>query len=193
MPWFVLPSESYWTEDVGHLPPASAYNAIAAAFLGDESDDSFDKTWDVWTRQMKAEENMAASSDVRYATYDGGHVNHYNGAFAGVTDIQGMDFYVAGCAPHITFAVQTMRIQGSYDYLYTSRQNMKPIPSWGYTQAFCVSCWSGYPLNAGELLVQFASVISAGSKGIMLFQSDVNSKQADENAWALGEIGRAHV
>lgn len=35
------------------------------------------------------------------ATYQGGHSNRLDGAFAGLTDIQGMDMYVAACAPHI--------------------------------------------------------------------------------------------
>merc|ERR1711871_1778709 len=72
-------------------------------------------------------------------------------------------------------------------YLYNSRQNMKPLPTWGYSQAFCVDCWEHYALNGNELVVQMASVISAGAKGLMLFQIDIRSKtdekQGNEKAW----------
>merc|ERR1719399_1696513 len=97
-----------------------------------------------------------------------------------------MDFYVAGCAPHITNFDQPMKIEGAFDYLYNTRQNMKPLPTWLYSQAYCKDCWSNYPLYSGELLVQLGAVVAAGGKGIMLFQSDVRSKDADSTSWNDG-------
>jgi glucosylceramidase len=181
-PWFLLPSESFWTDEQSKMPPASASPAIAGAFIGDESDSSVEDSWKVWWRQLTAEANMKKQG-MKIATYDGGHVNNFNGEFAGVSDIQGMDFYVAGCAPHITAWTDNMLIQGAYDYLANTRLNMMPLPAWGYTQAFCTDCWNKRPLKTPELLVQFASVLASGMKGIMLFQSDIRSKDADEDAW----------
>ena len=186
-PWYLFPSESFWDEEVEKVPPASAAPAIIASALADEIDSSYENAWNMWYRVMKQEENTAAAGSGPYPTYTGGHFNTFNGAFAGGSDIQGMDFYVAGCAPHATIFLQTMRIQGAYDYLYNSRQNMKPLPTWGYSQAFCTDCWSNYALNGNELIVQMASVVSAGAKGLMLFQSDIRSKtdekRGNEKAW----------
>ena len=186
-PFFLFPSESFWTEEVEDVPPNSAASAILASALADEIDSSYENAWDMWFRVLKQEENTAAADSGPYPTYTGGHFNTFNGAFAGGSDIQGMDYYVAGCAPHATAFMQVMRIQGAYDYLYNSRQNMKPLPTWGYSQAFCIDCWENYALNGNELVTQMASVVSAGGKGIMLFQSDVRSKTDDkrgnEDAW----------
>lgn len=174
--WYVLPS---WDHFEDNEVPSGAYDGIAAAFLGDESDSSVENSWEVWSRAQIAQDNYE-----RHATYDGGHSNHLNGLYSGVSDIQGMDFYVAGCAPHITTWGSTMRIQGAYDYLYNARQNHKPLTTWLYSQGWCSDCWSVDNLDSGELLVQLGSVVAAGGKGLMLFQSDLELK--DENSWKNG-------
>lgn len=185
-PFHLMVKKEFWTKSYNADDATKYKNVIAGAFLGDESDSSKDNSWEVFQRQQLVEEAQRSSNGPYFATYDGGHVNHWNGQYAGVSDIQGMDFYVAGCAPHITAGVQPMRIQGAYDYLFNTRQNMKPLPTWMYTQAYCKDCWSHYPLYSGELLVQFGSVVASGAKGIMLFQSDVRSKAADETSWDAG-------
>jgi hypothetical protein len=87
---------------------------IAALSIGDEVDDDYgDKVLTVW--------RDAVARRLAYpglSTYQGGHVASFNGAYAGMTDVQGMDFYVAACAPHVTNYASTMRIQGAYDYLH---------------------------------------------------------------------------
>jgi glucosylceramidase len=183
-PWYILPSSSFWYEDDGkRLPPDDVYDSIVGAFLGDESDTSLDASWNVWWRHQLTEKIQNESGQRKIATYDGGHSNRLNGAFSGVTDIQGMDFYIAGCAPHITAWAQDQRIQGAYDYLYNTRQNMKPLPTWTYSQAFCADCWAKYPLNSNEIIVQLASVLSAGNKGLMMFQADSRSPSDNRQAW----------
>ncbi len=100
--------------------------------------------------------------------------------FAGITDIQGLDFYVAGCAPHVTSGFSQMRIQGSYEYLLNTRNNQMPLMTWGYTQAF----YDNIPIHGNELVTQAASVIAAGCHGIMLFQSNIEQKKIyDGNTW----------
>ena len=185
-PFFFLPNEDTWLKDVDHMPDAKYAPVIAAAYLADEIDGHMINSWEAWSRVMMAEDNMRKKNGPFVPTYTGGHSNRLNGAFSGISDIQGMDFYVAGCAPHITSFDNTMRIQGAYDYLINTRNNMKPMPTWLYSQAFCMDCWEHYALNTGELLVQFGSVVAAGGKGIMLFQSDVKSKAKDSTAWDNG-------
>lgn len=185
-PFYLLLKHDDWDSDYDAEQIAKYESVIASVFLGDESDSSMVNSWEVWKRQQSVEEAQRSSDGPYIATYDGGHVNHYNGAFSGGSDIQGMDFYVAGCAPHITGFDQTMKIEGAYDYLYNTRQNMKPLPTWLYSQAYCKDCWSNYPLHSGELLVQLGAVVAAGGKGMMLFQSDVRSKDADSTSWNDG-------
>lgn len=105
-------------------------------------------------------------------------MNHYIGAFAGITDIQGMDFYVAGCAPHITGTLSTMYITGSYEYLITTRNNHMPLLSWGYTQAFYKP-----KIHGNEFVTQLISIIAAGNHGVMLFQSDISQKTSNKDTW----------
>ena len=178
---YLLPSGKFY-EEAGRIPD-SAYPAIAALFLGDESDSSDNATWDIWSRALIAQNNY----DNRYAVYDGGHSNHLNGRYAGVSDIQGMDFYVAGCAPYITNWLTTeITLMGAFDYLYTARQNQKPLPTWLYSQGYCTDCWSVHQLHSGELVMQLASVLAAGGKGLMLFQSDVRAKTLNPDSWYAG-------
>ena len=89
-----------------------------------------------------------------------------------------MDFYVAGCAPHITSGTSTMRIQGSHDYIFNTRENQKPLMTWGYSQAFYDT-----PIHDNELIVQIASVIAAGAKGIQLFQLNANQQFTNSDTW----------
>lgn len=76
---------------------------------------------------------------------------------------------------------------GSFDYLRITRDNHKPLPTWTYSQGLS-DVWSEkIPIigkevyrnpNPTELRIQMMSVLAAGSKGIMLFQSAI--KVADE-------------
>ena len=175
---YLLPEEKYSLEE-GRIPD-TAYDGIGALFLGDESDSSVENTWSVWNRALTAQE----VHNNKYALYCGGHSNHLNGLFSGISDIQGMDFYVASCAPHITNWLSTMLVEGSYDYLYNTRQNHKPLPTWLYSQGYCQDCWHVKEMYVGELLVQFSSVVAAGGKGMMLFQSDISLRGTD--SWEAG-------
>ena len=102
-------------------------------------------------------------------TYQGGMTYSRCGSFAGIVDIQGKDMYVAGCAPHITTVDSTMRIQGSYAYIKNNRNNHMPLTTWAYSQF--IWHWPEQP-NGNEILVQIASAVAGGSKGLMLYQID---------------------
>jgi len=122
--------------------------------------------------------------------YNGGKTNGHVGAFAGMTDIQGMDLYVAACAPHITFDPQHPPLRGAYDYLRNTRQNHMPLPTWLYAQGLH-SGWnrrSGDTVirrqpDPGEVWVQALSVLAAGGKGLMWFQSELSEADAVPESW----------
>jgi hypothetical protein len=118
-------------------------------------------------------------------TYIGSKTNRNVGAFAGVTDIQGSDFYVAACAPHITQFGTHPPLDAAYDYLKNTRDNHMPLPTWLYAQGLSPA-WNKKAVIGGgeivsqpdpqEILVQGFSAIAAGAKGLMWFQT--NMKEA---------------
>ena len=114
------------------------------------------------------------------ATYVGSKTNRNVGAFAGVTDIQGGDFYVAACAPHITAFGAHPPIHGAFEYLRNVRDNHMPLPTWLYAQGLSPA-WNKKSVvgteivsqpDPQEILVQGFSVIAAGAKGMMWFQTN---------------------
>lgn len=175
--WFVFPNEE-WSFG-GRTFSTEQLRGVAAAFIGDEVDSSIAATQKYWSL---TQEVMARYPTL--AVYQGGHSNHYNGAFAGITDIQGMDYYVAGCAPHVSGSDAPMRVQGSYDYIRTSRDNHRPLSSWAYSQAWCQNCWPIKTINGDEAVLQLASVVAGGSKALMLFMTDERESKTD--SWAVG-------
>jgi hypothetical protein len=83
-----------------------------------------------------------------------------------------MDFYVAACAPHVTGGAHPIPSRGAYDYLSVARKNQSPLPTWGYSQAYCMDCWIIVP-HGNEIVMQMAAVVAAGSKGMMLFMMGI--------------------
>jgi len=175
----VLPDEAHTLQEPNYFKPEH-YPAIAALFISDEGDKSWSDTARLLNESLRRRRNYP-----ELATYMGGHVNKYTGTFAGITDIMGMDYYVAQCAPHVTGALSPMRIQGTFDYLRVTRENHKPLPVWGYSQSSCADCWTLKDgLNEGEQTSALASVFAAGNKGLMLFMGDV--RRADVPGWRAG-------
>lgn len=183
--FYLLPSEYYTTGAADDLIPKDALSGVIASFTGDEVDSSLDVTFKYWSRALLSHERYP-----ELPIYQGGHSQHLNGAFSGITDIQGMDFYVAACAPHITGTFSKMLIRGAYDYIRLSRDNHRPLTTWAYSQGYCKGCWVLVP-NGNELVVQMASVIAGGSKGIMLFQSDIILQHTE--AWDMGSKFMASI
>lgn len=169
---YVITSES-WYEGGEPLFNSTIYPAVAAMLISDEGDDDLDHAHENSKRYYTAHE-MYPSLPI----YQGGHTHTYMGAFSGITDIQGMDYYVAACAPHVTSFDSTMQVQGAFDYLKNARNNHMPLPMWGYSQ-WEDDMWPIKELHSGELIVQLASVVASGSKSIMLFQSAIKNKDQD--------------
>eukprot|EP00043_Microstomoeca_roanoka_P008288 m.79844 g.79844 ORF g.79844 m.79844 type:complete len:620 (-) comp14183_c1_seq2:174-2033(-) len=176
------PEFYFWTDTSGlnGLQPA-ALDHISAILLADENDGNMDAN----LRETLAAALHIATNYPSILTYQGGKTNRHNGAYAGICDIQGLDFYIAGCAPTIIPVTVTLPLQGSYAYIHNARNNHMPLPSMLYSQLF--GSWDVEP-HANEIIVELASVLLAGAKGMTLFQSveEYFSKQsADWNGGIL--------
>lgn len=187
----IAQTEGLWTfvtsDMVGNgFSDFASTEGIAAVSTGDESDGEIyhDETG-VPNPARKAASSLR--SWLRYPelpTFNGGKTNGHIGAFAGMADVQGMDLYIAACAPHITDFGNHPPVRAAYDYLINTRKNHMPLPTWLYAQGLSPA-WNE---NVGdnelhiqpdpqEILVQGISVIAAGAKGFMWFQA--NQEEAD--------------
>lgn len=101
--------------------------------------------------------------------YNGGKTNKNMGTVAGQVDVQGIDLYIAACAPWIT-GLEPPPLRAAFDYLVNARNNHMPWPTWQYAQGLFK--WKGEPPNRAEVLVQAYAVMAAGGKGLMWFQAD---------------------
>jgi len=91
-------------------------------FLADEDDTVVDDK----ARTLLASVLRARAALPAQPTYAGGASNRYTGAYAGITDVKGMDAYIGACAPH--YALLPMPARGAYDYLANTRANHAPGP-----------------------------------------------------------------
>lgn len=165
---------------------------VSGFLLGDEVDG------EVYVDgKPKAASDMAASRKLWAAypdvpTYIGSKTNRNVGAFAGATDIQGSDFYVAACAPHITQFGTHPPLEAAYDYLKNARDNHMPLPTWLYAQGLSPA-WNKKAVVGGgdvisqpdpaEILVQGFSVLAAGAKGFMWFQTNMKEAARAPARW----------
>lgn len=122
--------------------------------------------------------------------YNGAKTNRNVGAFAGMTDVQGIDFYAAACAPHITPWGTSPPLRAPYDYLRNTRDNHAPWPTWMYAQGLFDE-WNKSTLlgervfqpDPQELLVQAMMVVAAGGRGLMWFQTDAEEAARAPARW----------
>ncbi len=165
---------------------------IAAFATGDESEFHIYADSGVPVGAAKAAESLAAWR--RYPevpTFNGGFTHNHIGVVAGMADIQGLDFYNAGCAPHITTLGNHPPPRGPYDYLRNTRDNHMPGPTWLYAQGLH-SGWSWQdtskqPVHSQpdrqEILLQAFSVLAAGGKGLLWFQTHQGEGAAAPERW----------
>ncbi len=158
----------------------TSYDSVAGLLTGDESDG------EIYEGDLPKAETKARKARWMWRNYP--DVTIYNGAkthknigtFAGMTDIQGIDLYVAACAPWIC-TLGPPPIRAAYDYLRNARNNHMPWPTWLYAQG--LGNWAGQP-DATEVLVQAFSVMLAGGKGLMWFQSREGDAGDNPDTWA---------
>ncbi len=162
-------------------------SAIAGILTGDESD------WSYTTDEggPKPENKATRARKVWRAypellTYNGAMTNKHIGAFAGMTDIQGIDIYAAGCAPHILAFGDHPPLRAPFDYLRNARNNHMPWPTWLYSQGL-----GGWTINPDpqEILVQGFEVVAAGGKGLMWFQAGTELAEEFPDTWqAMSDV-----
>jgi hypothetical protein len=133
-------------------------------------------------------------------TYIGGSRGRYNGSFAGATDIQGFDYYVAACAPHITVAGKHPPLRGAFDQLYLVYENHMPHTTWSYTQGLFSGWNTTIPVvgtevlrqpNPAEYRLQTLNVPMVGAKGLMHFMTNEELIGKVPDTWAeMGNVNR---
>ncbi|MEB3357084.1 MAG: hypothetical protein VKK04_10175 [Synechococcales bacterium] len=185
-----------------NFPDFTNTSGIVAVMTGDESDDAiYDDETGIPLPAFRAQD--ARRSWWRYPelpTFNGGKTNKLIGTFAGMTDIQGIDFYTAAGAPHITAFGNHPPLRATFDYLRNTRNNHMPLTTWMYTQGLS-PVWNRSPLFGGdefsvqpdpqEILAQGMMAIAAGAKGLAWFQ--VNQREAErapERWQAITDLNR---
>lgn len=174
---------------------------VAGFLTGDESDGQLYDEDGYPKAQMKAEKAAKLwRLFPEVPVYNGAMTNGHIGTFAGMADIQGIDFYVAACAPHIVEWGTHPPLRGSYDYLRNARDNHMPLPTWLYAQGLHDG-WNKTKLlteepitvqpDPQEILVQALSVMAAGGKGLMWFQTSMDEAKAAPERWqAIADANR---
>jgi len=173
---------------LSHPSPETALSdttGVAGFLTGDESDGEIYEEGEPQPEIKAGYARELWSMYPELPVYNGAKTNRNVGAFAGMTDVQGIDFYVAACAPHITNWGTHPPLRGPYDYLKNARNNHAPLPTWLYAQGLHPG-WNKTSIITGdtihvqpdpqEILVQALSVAAAGGKGLMWFQ--VNQEEA---------------
>lgn len=157
--------------------------AVAARLLGDEVDNKHPtKLRETRKFRRLAEETAWMNEDTpEVPTYVGGHRNRTIPSNAGVTDIQGMNFNTAGCAPHITEFGARPPLRAPYDYLRSAVINHAPLPTWLYAQA--LGDWNGIP-TAADARISALSGVAAGGRGLMWFQTWMLKAREYPDTWA---------
>jgi len=106
---------------------AQRLSSVASVFIGDEVDGKIEAS------NLRDPDIFEAYEKYpQIPTYQGAKTNGHIGVYSGLTDIQGMDAYVAACAPTIVNVLKTLPITYSYDYLRVTRDNHAPLPTWLY-------------------------------------------------------------
>ena len=156
---------------------------VFAMMIADEDDTPKYPTSDL---QQKLSVALAARASLRdVPTFQGGATNRNAGTYAGIADFQGVDAYVAACAPHFFNFFEKTLLRMPYDYALNTRANHMPLPTLVYSQ-FLDDMWKSVP-QAPELIAQIAFTVAAGSKGLLLFQDGI--KQYHDDPATFEQLG----
>ena len=188
------------TDDLSDLTFTSTAG-LAAFSTGDESDgEIYESDGRPRAALRAAASRRAWNRHVEVPTFNGAKTNRNIGTFAGMADIQGIDFYAAACAPHITPWGTHPPLRAPYDYLRNARENHMPGTTWLYTQGLSPVWNRTVPLigteisiqpNPPELYAQAFESIAAGAKGLMWFQSNTEEGTHSPPRWeAITRVNR---
>jgi desulfoferrodoxin (superoxide reductase-like protein) len=165
---------------------------VLGKLLGDEIDSHLDDQ----LRDLMTQTDSLWKDEQPIMTYVGGSRSRMSGIISGIADIQGMDMYIAACAPHVQIFTDVPPLRGSYDYLRLTRNNHMPLTTWLYSQLFD-DAWDaqfeGHTIShrqpkPDEARIQAMSVIAGCAKGLMYFQSEIKEKEYYGDTW--DEIGK---
>ena len=194
--WQTLVGDDFPADQPNLLHPDAA---IAGFLTGDESDSQ------LWEEKTGANHYAAKAATAellwknypQWPVYNGGMTNGNMGAFAGVADIQGIDLYIAACAPHVTPFGNAPPVRGAYDYLRNARNNHMPLPTWQYAQGLHGG-WNkggaGQPIihsqpSVAEIWSQGIAAMAAGAKGLMWFQTNMPEAEFAPELWqAMADV-----
>jgi hypothetical protein len=197
--FWLMPERNIMKKDDG-TPGITNTERVAAYFSGDEADsriynsDGSEFATIPWEK-YKNHTEFSWRHYPEIPVYLGGSRHRYNGAFSGCTDIQGFDFYIAACAPHITVVEANMPpLRAAFDMLFAVKENHMPLPTWLYTQALATMWEITWPPlvggekfkrapNAMEQRLSIASVLAAGAKGLMYFQTNMALANSNPATW----------
>jgi hypothetical protein len=200
--FWLLPERNIMKKGDG-TPGITNSERVAAYFAGDEADTKIYNSEEseyatIPWQKYKTHTEFSWRHYPEIPVYLGGSRHRYNGAFSGCSDIQGFDFYIAACAPHITVVETNMPpLRAAFDMLFAVKENHMPLPTWLYTQALATMWEITWPPlvggekfkrapNSMEQRLSIASVLAAGAKGLMYFQT--NMALADSNPTTWDEI-----
>jgi len=196
--FWLMPERNIMKKGDG-TPGITNTERVAAYFSGDEADsriynsDGSEFATIPWEK-YKNHTEFSWRNYPEIPVYLGGSRHRYNGAFSGCTDIQGFDFYIAACAPHITVVETNMPpLRAAFDMLFAVKENHMPLPTWLYTQALGTMWEITWPPvvgskfkrapNAMEQRLSIASVLAAGAKGLMYFQTNIALANSNPATW----------
>ncbi|MGB0680572.1 MAG: hypothetical protein ACPGUV_13005, partial [Polyangiales bacterium] len=182
----LMASSDFVTVDGLTIDPAG----VSALITGDESDGEIYDPDGIPRPAKKAAKTRASwAAAPAVPTFNGGKTNKNIGTFAGMSDIQGMDFYIGACPPHITTwqPFDYPHLEAPFDYLRNARNNHIPLPTWAYTQGLSPA-WNrnGNSIQAepNAILVQAMMAAAAGAKGLLWFQSNLKEAERHPDSWA---------
>jgi hypothetical protein len=188
------------TDDLSDLSFATTAG-LAAFSTGDESDgEIYESDGRPRAALRAAASRRAWSRHAEVPTFNGAKTNRNIGTFAGMADVQGIDFYAAACAPHITPWGTHPPLRAPFDYLRNARENHMPGTTWLYTQGLSPVWNRTVPLlgtefsiqpSPPELYAQAFESIAAGAKGLMWFQSNIDEGVHSPPRWeAITRVNR---
>ncbi|HOU52946.1 MAG TPA: hypothetical protein PLQ97_03370 [Myxococcota bacterium] len=156
-------------------------------FTGDEPDSEVGSA--PWEKARYSRRAWRTTPEM--ATYVGGSRHRHNGAFAGVTDIQGFDIYISACAPYILDFGHFPPLRAPYDFARAVRSNQSPWPTWIYSHGMLGKTDPVREPSPSEIWVQALSPIAAGTKGLMYFQTSMKGADRRPESWrAIAEANR---
>lgn len=177
-----------------HPAPETAItdpSRVAGFLTGDESDGQiYDDDGAPRAAAKAATARRLWSLYPGLSVYNGAMTNGNVGTFAGMVDVQGIDVYIAACAPYITYPTPPRPLTAPHDYLRNARENHMPGTTWFYAQGlhggWNVDQAAGrlhFQPDPHEILLQAMMVLTAGGKGLMWFQTSQSEARHAPERW----------